>query len=294
MVLICGLRHSPLSSIVRRACSSASAWQPLVELPDGHLETFRKGAFLASRPVLLPRKHFLDLPAAHKWFLAAQNGDPQTVLNHSYLERFGDAIVPLEFTKLDSERTTTFNRVEAPLHIFLQWTILATPATADRLYLAQASLPSLPKALADDLPTPHMVLKAGMGDIYDTNIWIGMPPTFTPLHQDPNPNLFVQLAGTKIVRILEPEIGDEVFARVQDMLGRSGPTAFRGDSMMKGEEKKLLEAEVWDDALMVKGRKAGYEAYVKAGDGLFIPRGWWHSIKGVGTGITASVNWWFR
>jgi len=33
---------------------------------------------------------------------------------------------------------------------------------------------------------------------------------------------------------------------------------------------------------------------VSPGDALFIPKGWWHSIKSVGIGVTASVNWWFR
>jgi hypothetical protein len=33
---------------------------------------------------------------------------------------------------------------------------------------------------------------------------IGHPPTYTPLHRDPNPNIFVQLAGEKVVRLLAP------------------------------------------------------------------------------------------
>ena len=282
------------SYVPRLSYSSASAWLPVKELPDGQLETFRSEAFIPSKPILLPRKHFLKLPAARKWFIRPHDGTSEVTLNHSYLEQFEDSIVPLEFTRLDSGDKTTFNRAEAPLHIFLQWTSLATPLTADRLYLAQASSSSLPKALADDLPTPEFVSKAGTGDIYDINIWMGLPPTYTPLHRDPNPNLFVQLAGAKVVRIFEPEAGDRVFARVQNILGRSDSAAFRGDSMMKGQEKKLLDTEVWGGASQAEGREVGYEVFVEAGDGLFVPKGWWHSIKGVGKGITASVNWWFR
>jgi len=33
---------------------------------------------------------------------------------------------------------------------------------------------------------------------------------------------------------------------------------------------------------------------LEAGDGMFIPKGWWHSVKGVGKGIIGSANWWFR
>lgn len=282
------------SFVSRLSYSSASAWLPVKELPDGQLQTFRSEAFIPSRPILLPRKHFFELPAAQNWFVRNQDGTSEVTLNLSYLEQFGDSIVPLEFTRLDSGDKNTFNRAEAPLHIFLQWTRLATPLTADRLYLAQASLSSLPKALAEDLPTPVFVSKAGTGDIYDTNIWVGLPPTYTPLHRDPNPNLFVQLAGAKVVRILEPEAGDRIFARVQNKLRRSDSAAFRGDSMMKGQEKKLLDTEVWGGSSLAEGTEVGYEVSVEAGDGLFIPKGWWHSIKGVGKGITASVNWWFR
>ena len=282
------------SFIPRLSYSTASAWLPVKELPDGQPKTFRSEAFIPSKPILLPRKHFLKLPAAQKWFVRPRDGLSELAFNRSYLEQFGDSMVPLEFTRLDSGDQSTFNRAEAPLHIFLQWTDLATPSSADRLYLAQASLSSLPKALADDLPTPELVSKAGTGDVYDANIWMGIPPTYTPLHRDPNPNLFVQLAGAKVVRILEPEAGDKVFARVQNMLGRSDSAAFRGDSMMKGQEKKLLDAEVWGGPSQAEGREVGYEVSVEAGDGLFVPKGWWHSIKGVGKGITASVNWWFR
>ena len=206
--------------------------------------------------------------------------------------------MPVEFTRLSTapalvQDEGSFQRAEVPFHIFLAWTKSATLETSERLYLAQASLASLPDALKADLPTPEVVAKSGMGDIYDTNIWMGIPPTYTPLHRDPNPNLFVQLAGNKIVRILQPDLGEEVFARVQRALGRSESAAFRGEDMMKGEEKRLLEGQIWDDNSKLNCG-AGYEVHIGRGDGLFIPKGWWHSVKGVGDGITGSVNWWFR
>ena len=282
-----------MNFVPRLSYSSTSAWLPVRELPDSHLNTFRSEAFIPSKPILLPRKHFLKLPAVQKWFVLPR-GASDIDFNRAYFARFEESMVPLEFTGLDSGDKSTFKRAKAPLHMFFRWTNIATPLTAYRLYLAQASLSSLPKALRADLPTPKFVAKAGSGDIYDTNIWMGQPPTYTPLHRDPNPNLFVQLAGVKNVRILEPEAGGRIFARVQNILGRSDSAAFRGDSMMKGQEKELLDTEVWGGASRDDAGEVGYEVSVEAGDGLFIPKGWWHSIKGVGTGITASVNWWFR
>lgn len=166
--------------------------------------------------------------------------------------------------------------------------------------------------MRDDVPTPDLVLRAGKGDVYDSSIWLGRAPTYTPLHRDPNPNLFVQLAGRKVVRILRPRDGDAVFARVQERIGGSASATMRGEEMMRGAEKRALEEEVWGEGLDEEGAMQGFEAEVARGDGLFIPKGWWHSIKGVGEGMTGSVrgigcftlafvsniglqvNWWFR
>ena len=219
-------------------------------------------------------------------------------------------MLPLEYTVNDPQSpSSTFQRGPAPLALFLSWVAIATaPASAhssqnvtgSRLYLAQAPLAALPAALHTDLPIPEYVAKAGKGDVYDSNLWIGVPPTYTPLHKDPNPNLFVQLAGCKRVRLLEPSAGDDVFERVKAGLRQAsgdrcaeGSKKFRGEEMMRGEERQLLAGAVWDNQETSSGCE-GLEAKLEAGDGMFIPQGWWHSIKGVGDGVTASVNWWFR
>ena len=60
---------------------------------------------------------------------------------------------------------------------------------------------------------------------------------------------------------------------------------------MVGEEKKLLEHQIWTRNLADDGSVFfGLQAVMNRGDGLFIPKGWWHSIKGVGDGITGSVS----
>ncbi|KUJ20339.1 Clavaminate synthase-like protein, partial [Mollisia scopiformis] len=158
------------------------------------------------------------------------------------------------------------------------------------LYIAQAQLADLPLALQADLPTPRLVTEAGKGDIYDANLWMGIPPTYTPLHKDPNPNLFVQLASRKRVRLFSPRIGMEIFRAVQMRIGRSGEGSLRGDEMMEGPERGELERAVWGEG----GGDGGFEGLVEAGDALFIPRGWWHSVKSEAEGVNASVNWWFR
>lgn len=181
-----------------------------------------------------------------------------------------------------------------------------------KLYVAQAPLNDLPKELQDDLPVPRIVQGAGKGDIYDSSIWLGLEPTYTPLHRDPNPNLFIQLCGDKVVRLLPPASGDQIFRDVQYRLGHSFHvnSRLRGPEMMDGPERDLMYKAVWHrDGLGYRQAPAGMvvadqglsrskmqETSLKPGDALFIPKGWWHSVtsKDEGGRLNASVNWWFR
>ncbi|KAI9886536.1 MAG: RNA recognition motif-containing protein [Watsoniomyces obsoletus] len=239
-------------------------------------------------------------------------------LDKDYLLQYGDPLVPLELTRSvgNSQKhpEESFQRFQAPLSLFVQWTMSARDNRSERLYLAQAPLSDLPPRLQEDLPPPKIIW-AGKGDIYNANLWMGLAPTYTPLHRDPNPNLFVQLAGTKVVRLFEPDVGQNIFARVQQELGRTASTSIRDEGMMQGEEKRRMHKAVWSDEQSNVDRygSRAFEVQLQRGDAIFIPKGWWHSIKGIGLGLTASVryphdllhsgnklmqlnqvNWWFR
>ncbi|KAF9875963.1 JmjC domain-containing protein [Colletotrichum karsti] len=161
-----------------------------------------------------------------------------------------------------------------------------------QLYIAQAQLPDLPQELQEDLPVPRIVREVGKGDVYNSSIWLGLEPTYTPLHRDPNPNLFCQLVGHKIVRLLPPSSGDRLYRRVQMQIHQSGNSRIRTSDMMEGRERVVLNTAVWG----MEGPEDIVEARLDPGDTLFIPNGWWHSVKsGHHDGrLNASVNWWFR
>ncbi|CRG85457.1 hypothetical protein PISL3812_02517 [Talaromyces islandicus] len=284
------------------------AYTPLKTLHDSSIEEFQNQCFKPEHPAVLHLPALRTLPARHNWF--APTPSLSFLLNHEYFEPYADTPVPLELSSTNSQSEggsnndeLQFRRFQAPLWTFLDWarSSTTTPTTTPfRLYLAQCQLADLPHQLQNDIPTPEIVKNAGKGDIYDTNIWIGLPPTYTPLHQDPNPNLFVQLVGSKHVRLLPPDTGLKLFARVRSQLGKDagrGAAVFRGDEMMQGRERELLEKAVWADDYASSSEEgisvSGYEAVLNGGDALFIPKGWWHSIKGVGEGITASVSRFF-
>jgi hypothetical protein len=288
--------------------TSLKATRLVPMLLDDTLETFRKHAFEPALPALLPKGSQSHIPAVSKWFLPADHhsSTSNAQLNTRYLSNYSGVTVPLEITNKGD-----FVRIQNTLRFFLEF-VYASDSTfiltsepdphashsahelpTATIYIAQASLPDLPPKMQADLPTPGIVLKAGKGDVYDSSIWLGQAPTYTPLHKDPNPNLFVQLAGRKVVRLYAPKAGNRIFSEVQEMIGRRGTASMRGEEMMQGEERKILEKVVWGDE-GDDGRHDGWEAELDSGDALFIPKGWWHSVKGVGEGINGSVNWWFR
>jgi hypothetical protein len=241
--------------------------------------------FDVNQPAIF-KKNFDSLPAISKWFAPSRTDTYACDINASYLEQHGSSTVPLELTRFFPNEPPTFERFEAPLSLLLaHMTGAATPDL--RIYLAQHSLADLPAALQAGLPTPTLLTKLGRGDIYASSLWMGRPPTRTPLHRDPNPNLFVQLAGQKVVRLLRPEVGRGVYERAKLRAGGGGRANMRGEEMMVGDEMQALEEAVWDSQ---DEHAEGEEAQLFAGDGLYIPLGWWHAVRGTGTGANASVG----
>ena len=317
-------RRSPLSCVSARRISSASApFNQVPLLPSWDLAAFRSNAFTPARPHRLPLQSQQLLLASSKWFIHDSNASfdlakslpKASELRTAFWADYEDTVVPLELTSkasqaLNQPSSSTFHRSEAPLKLLLAYLGNAQSPSASSLqqhsiYLAQCSLDSLPKVLQADVPIPSLVLNAGKGDVYESSLWLGRPPTYTPLHRDPNPNFFLQLAGRKVIRLFPPEVGDAIFDQVQEQLrqkslsaggGRNSPL-FRGEEMMAGPERELLHRTVWEAENVDEESRLGefgQEAEMGLGEALFIPKGWWHSVKGIGHGITASANWWFR
>ncbi|KAF2120971.1 hypothetical protein BDV96DRAFT_641610 [Lophiotrema nucula] len=237
--------------------------------------------FDPDKPIVL-RKGFSNLPAIWKWFKLINDDAAYhqfDSLDSPYLRRYESTTVPLELA-----RPQSFERFEAPLAL-----LLAHMPSSDyldfRLYLAQCPLSDLPPEMQADLPTPDIVREIGKGDIYGSSLWMGKPPTRTPLHRDPNPNLFVQLAGKKVVRLMDPDIGRTLYESTRAGAGHAN---MRGEEMMVGEEAERLENAVWGDNEDSDTTASGWEAHLESGQALYVPLGYWHAVRGVGRGVNAS------
>jgi hypothetical protein len=265
----------------------------------------------AQQPVRF-KNFFKDIPAYEKWHAWSEERPeelrvarskrsskvPETIvtktrLNMPYLEQHGDMTVPLELTTTSPNGLASFERFEGPFSLLLAH-IVDKKDLSNRLYLAQHSLDDLPKGLRDDLPTPMDFLKSlgGAGDIYGSSLWMGKAPTRTPLHRDPNPNLFVQLSGKKTIRLMQPAAGKETYERIREMAGEAGGSAtMRGEEMMQGKAMELLERTIWNDRLTQNSSVEGWEVTLKKGDGLYIPLGWWHAVRSTGKSPNVSVSY---
>lgn len=317
------LKLSRTLRYVEPRCSQRRLLSDVTYLKSWNIDEFRERAFIPQIPYCLSKDVDHTPVACQQWFTnldeeGTHGADSRTVsashivLNSSFWQRYGEMIVPLEITSKDptNQDLTKFEKVEAPLNLLLSHVSDNDSSEDISIYLAQHDLRDLPKPIQDDLPTPDLVRLAGKGDIYSSSLWLGRAPTYTPLHRDPNPNLFCQLAGSKTVRLFEPNIGRAIFEHVARILtsgSKAGEAseprssvspALRGEEMMQGFERTFLYDLVWADpsskvfneGIMQHAR----QAVVTPGEALFIPKGWWHSVRSTGRDITASANWWFR
>ncbi|KAJ3501134.1 hypothetical protein NM208_g16996 [Fusarium decemcellulare] len=301
-----------------------------VELTD--LGKFREHAFKPQKPFLFGRNASspaASLPAARKWFdssstTSAKFSEYMTqfqewpfpyelvtpslpnkealVAFHAWLsstEEPADQLLAgiLEPSIVELE-SRSFFQLFAPLRLLLkalEFNQAQPPEQPEpvELYIAQSSLADLPQSLQEDLPTPELVQRAGKGDVYSSSIWLGTEPTYTPLHRDPNPNVFCQLCSSKVIRLMAPAKGDRLYFEVQARIRQQGNSRIRNVEMMEGKEREALHEAVWGQDGLPNGL---YEAALGPGDSLFIPNGWWHSVKSKGSSghLNGSVNWWFR
>ncbi|KAM5346485.1 hypothetical protein ACJ41O_009490 [Fusarium nematophilum] len=300
------------------------------------VENFVEHAFRPQKPFLFGRDAGSPttlLPASSKWFVhESEDSSTSSAKFSPYMNKFQEWPFPYELVtpslsnkeallafrnwlssseeqadqllasilepSIVDVESRTFFQLFAPLRLLVKALEFNQIQSSEQpepveLYIAQSSLADLPRALQEDLPTPALVQRAGRGDVYSSSIWLGTEPTYTPLHRDPNPNIFSQLCSEKVVRLMEPRLGDRLYLDVQTRIRQQGNSRIRTIEMMEGKEREALHEAVWERDPLPEGL---YEAELRPGDALFIPNGWWHSVKSRGSRgrLNGSVNWWFR
>ncbi|WP_449431390.1 cupin-like domain-containing protein [Pseudomonas putida] len=108
----------------------------------------------------------------------------------------------------------------------------------------------------------------------DTRLWIGSKNTCSGLHSDLKDNLFAQVQGVKTVYLVPFDDTRFVYPYLDNIV----------NSRIDCERLDLQSFPKYRLARVIKLK-------VRAGDLMFIPRGWWHYLKAETPSI--SVNHWF-
>jgi len=146
-------------------------------------------------------------------------------------------------------------------------------------YLAQHLLfEQIPDLLDDIDASPSLCGKDGPSHI---NAWIGTGGTRTPLHYDSYDNLFVQVIGSKYVRLYPPKETQNLYVMKQE-----------SSTYGKQGNFSSVDCEAENFSLHPKAKHSKYtEAVLFPGDALFIPCRQWHYLRSCSS--SASVNFWF-
>eukprot|EP01080_Neovahlkampfia_damariscottae_P000542 gene542-8054_t len=131
-------------------------------------------------------------------------------------------------------------------------------------YLAQYPLFEDFENLKNDFEIPKYC-KAGLGDIYMINAWIGPKNTISNLHYDPNPNLFCQIKGKKKIRIYDKKDSKFMYPHKH----------FR----LKNTSQVNLDEEVDAEKFPGFDSLEYWEFEINEGEMLFIPCKFWHHVK---------------
>lgn len=139
-----------------------------------------------------------------------------------------------------------------------------------------APLDELPAALRRDIPTPSHLDGT---TVQSAKLWIGSAGTVSGLHFDLADNLHAQVSGRKRFTLVAPAQSACVY-----------PNSFF-DGVPNGCR---VDVERPDYARYPRLREVEtFVAELGPGDVIYLPRGWWHHVRTLETGI--SVNfWWAR
>jgi Cupin-like domain len=208
----------------------------------------------SNEPVILSQC-FQDMAAIQRW------------PHQSYFSKFSHQPIEIEVSALDTPGYG--ERHETALGEYLT---LLSHSLPYHVYMAQFPLFERIPQLQEDVSTPLIREILQGGEVYSTSTWIGKR-SVTPLHHDPKSltNFFVQICGRKEFRIFSPSISRD------------------GLDVGEGTLANTAHVDVWN-----KDIGEGFEGTLSAGDGILLPRGWWHSVRSIEDELTISVNWWFK
>eukprot|EP00008_Paramoeba_atlantica_P003066 CAMPEP_0201489020 /NCGR_PEP_ID=MMETSP0151_2-20130828/20975_1 /ASSEMBLY_ACC=CAM_ASM_000257 /TAXON_ID=200890 /ORGANISM="Paramoeba atlantica, Strain 621/1 / CCAP 1560/9" /LENGTH=407 /DNA_ID=CAMNT_0047874483 /DNA_START=198 /DNA_END=1421 /DNA_ORIENTATION=- len=204
-----------------------------------------------------------------------------------FLRKYGHRFVPIE---LGVSSSPNFSEKVMRMSEFIENYLVESNKGVSLKqvgYLAQHKLFDQLSGLKDDFGLPPYFTAS---DVERINAWIGTSGTITPLHYDSYNNFFVQVQGTKYVRLYSPEETPKLYviesaAAEKDSKQSSLSTAQGNISAVCCEREDFNVHPLAKEAHYV-------HAVLQPGDCLFIPAGMWHYVRS--TSCSMSLNFWLN
>lgn len=187
--------------------------------------------------------------------------------------------------------------------------------TSPHVYLAQQGIEDIPPLL-EDIETPELVKAAMKKGLHGRKLWLGgADGTHSACHYDPYENLLCQVFGYKRVLLFPPEAEECLYPLRGTVHKNTSQVAFLALSDIIFNELKSQNSQYsqplpqsHDSTVYVFPsynpllsaldmryprlfQAQGFCAVVGPGDGLFIPKRWWHFCHAPSS--SCSVNFWW-
>ena len=200
--------------------------------------------------------------------------------------QFGDYISYLDMAIASNEdgETDGSDQTTAPTPKLIE--------TQNIVYLAQNELFD---GLMRDFTPPKFCTDGsiGRGNLYATKIWIGPYGTVSPLHYDPLDNVLLQFVGEKVVTLYPPVVKKTMTTTtlleetdVDYYYAGLGPS---GQMNVSAVDVERLDFEKYPNFRLAP---RGLKVRLGEGDMLFIPKRWWHHVRGDSVWSMSLNCWW--
>jgi hypothetical protein len=144
-------------------------------------------------------------------------------------------------------------------------------------YIQQQSVGEEFPELLTDIDRPMLLDQ--WRSIDHINVWIGGKGCKTPLHFDGLHNFLVQISGAKKITLFPPDQAVNLYPA-------------KGDLLEHCSRVNVFDPDLAMYPLFAKAKEQVSEFILGAGDGVYIPNGWWHAVESLQPSV--SLNYWWH